>query len=113
MLEIFHGCRTRHALRWAETGDVGSISLREPVGLRISTGGAEQIRLTLGHQLDKAGYPGVGDAIDEFRLLVYPVILGAGRPFFPLLDTAIHVEQVETRRFDASGVVYLRYRKIT
>ncbi|MBA3368709.1 MAG: dihydrofolate reductase [Geodermatophilaceae bacterium] len=50
--------------------------------------------------------------VDEFRLLVYPVVLGAGRPFFPLLDAAIKVEQVETRRFDDSGVVYLRYRKV-
>lgn len=51
--------------------------------------------------------------VDEFRLLVYPIVLGAGRPFFPLLDGAIKVEQVETRRFDKSGVVYLRYRKVT
>ena len=49
--------------------------------------------------------------VDEFRLIVYPVVLGAGRPFFPLLDSSIKLEQVETRRFDASGVVYLRYRK--
>lgn len=50
--------------------------------------------------------------VDEFRLLVYPVVLGAGRPFFPLLDAAIKVQLVETRRFDASGVVHLRYRKL-
>ena len=51
--------------------------------------------------------------VDEFRLLVYPVVLGAGRPFFPRLDAAIRVEQVEIRRFDKSGVVYLRCRKVT
>jgi len=75
---------------------------QEETGGDLDCGGAD-----LAAQLIRLGL------IDEFRLLVYPVILGAGRPFFPLLDTAIHVEQVETRRFDASGVVYLRYRKIT
>jgi dihydrofolate reductase len=47
--------------------------------------------------------------IDEVRLFVNPVVLGAGRPFFPPLDTRVGLELLETRMFDA-GVVYLRYK---
>ena len=46
--------------------------------------------------------------IDEYRLLVHPVILGAGTPFFAALDTRVPLTLLETRTF-ASGVVYLRY----
>ena len=46
--------------------------------------------------------------VDEYRLLVHPVILGAGTPFFPRLEERIGLKLLETRTF-ASGVVYLRY----
>lgn len=47
--------------------------------------------------------------VDEFRLVVHPVVLGAGTPFFPPLSDALDLELIETRTF-ASGVVYLGYR---
>ena len=46
--------------------------------------------------------------IDEVRLYVNPVILGAGTPFFPALDAPIELRLFETRTF-SSGVVELRY----
>jgi dihydrofolate reductase len=46
--------------------------------------------------------------IDEVRLYVQPVILGAGTPFFPPLEDRVGLKLLETRLF-ASGVVYLRY----
>ena len=46
--------------------------------------------------------------IDEFRLFVHPMILGAGTPFFAALDARIPLRLLETRTF-SSGVVYLRY----
>jgi dihydrofolate reductase len=49
--------------------------------------------------------------IDEYRLFVHPVILGAGTPFFPALDDPVGLTLLETRTF-ASGVVYLRYEKV-
>jgi dihydrofolate reductase len=49
--------------------------------------------------------------IDEYRLFVSPVVLGAGTPYFPPLDERIHLELVETRTF-GSRVVYLRYRRM-
>ena len=50
--------------------------------------------------------------IDEYRLFVSPIVLGAGTPFFPALDERIELELVETRTF-GSRVVYLRYRRVS
>ncbi|MEA2217791.1 MAG: hypothetical protein QOJ35_417 [Solirubrobacteraceae bacterium] len=51
------------------------------------------------------------DLIDEYRLFISPVVLGAGTPYFPALDERIELELVETRTF-ASRVVYVRYRRV-
>jgi dihydrofolate reductase len=48
--------------------------------------------------------------IDEYRLFVSPVVLGAGTPYFPALDERINLELVETRTF-GSRVVYVRYEQ--
>ena len=50
--------------------------------------------------------------IDEYRLFVHPVILGAGTPFFPALERRIGLNLLDTRTF-ASGVVYLRYETVS
>jgi dihydrofolate reductase len=50
------------------------------------------------------------DLVDEYRLFVYPVIVGGGKPFFPSTPASLELELVETRSF-ASRVVYLRYRR--
>jgi dihydrofolate reductase len=50
------------------------------------------------------------DLIDEYRLFVYPVVLGGGTPFFPALADRADLELVETRTF-GDRVVYLRYRR--
>jgi dihydrofolate reductase len=47
--------------------------------------------------------------VDEYRLMVQPVVLGSGTPFLPRLEKRFDLELVETQRF-GSGVVYLRYR---
>lgn len=46
--------------------------------------------------------------IDEYGLVVHPVVLGSGLPFFPTRDSVLNLQLVETRQFE-SGVVYLRY----
>ena len=46
--------------------------------------------------------------VDEYRLVVHPVILGAGTPFFPRLDRPAGLRLVDTRRFE-SGAFYLGY----
>ncbi len=47
--------------------------------------------------------------IDEYRAMVYPVLVGGGIPIFPRRERRVDLELVETRTF-GSGVVYLRYR---
>jgi dihydrofolate reductase len=49
------------------------------------------------------------DLIDEYRAVVYPVLVGGGIPFFPRQERRVDLELVETRTF-SSTFVYLRYR---
>ncbi|MHB8233070.1 MAG: dihydrofolate reductase family protein [Solirubrobacteraceae bacterium] len=46
--------------------------------------------------------------IDDFRLFVSPVLLGAGTPYFPASAPRTNLRLVETRTF-ASRVVFLHY----
>ncbi len=49
------------------------------------------------------------DLIDEYRTMVYPVLVGGGIPYFPRRERRVDLELVETRTF-GSKIVYLRYR---
>lgn len=49
------------------------------------------------------------DLIDEYRAIVYPVLVGGGISFFPQRERRVDLELVETRTF-SSKFVYLRYR---
>ena len=66
-----------------------------------------------GYDMDVAG-PTLASAlmraglVDEYRLFVHPIILGAGTPFFTALDARVPLKLLETRTF-GSGVVYVRY----
>jgi dihydrofolate reductase len=46
--------------------------------------------------------------VDEYRLVIHPVVLGGGTPFFPSLASPIPLRQTATKRF-ASGVVFVGY----
>jgi dihydrofolate reductase len=72
--------------------------LKEQPGGELLAGGA-----ALGGSLLRQGL------VDEIRLFVYPIVLGAGKPFFPPLEQRLQLELLDTRRFE-SGVVYLCYR---
>jgi dihydrofolate reductase len=71
--------------------------LKAQPGFEMSVGGP-----TLASSVMRAGL------VDEVRLFVHPVILGAGTRFFPALPDRIGLTLLETRTF-GSGVVYLRY----
>ena len=80
-------------------GDVGELleRLRSEFDGDLSVGGA-----TLAASFIARGL------VDEYRLVVHPVILGGGKSFFPALPARNALRLVETHRF-GSGVVYLRY----
>ncbi|MGP3924926.1 dihydrofolate reductase family protein [Streptomyces sp. 8N616] len=77
-------------------------SLKSQPGKDIVTTGS----MTLVHALIAAGL------VDEYRLFVYPVVLGHGtRLFTETVDGMGTLRMVETRLFN-SGVVLLRYRVV-
>ena len=49
--------------------------------------------------------------VDEYRVVVHPVVLGAGTPYFPVLGDRVGLRLLETRTF-GSGVVYLGYETV-
>jgi dihydrofolate reductase len=49
--------------------------------------------------------------IDEYRVMVYPVLVGGGIPFFPRHERQVDLELIETRSF-SSSVIYHRYRVV-
>lgn len=51
------------------------------------------------------------DLIDEYQLIVHPVAIGAGTPYFPELETPLRLRLLEKSAF-ASGVVVLRYEPV-
>jgi dihydrofolate reductase len=73
----------------------------EPGQGEIAIGGA-----TLAAEVAAAGL------VDEYRAMVYPVLVGGGVPFFPRGERRVDLELVEARSFN-SGVVYLRYRVVS
>ena len=49
------------------------------------------------------------DLIDEYRVMLYPVLVGGGLSYFPQRERQVDLELVETRTF-SSKFVYLHYR---
>jgi dihydrofolate reductase len=49
--------------------------------------------------------------VDEYRLLVHPVVLGAGTRFFPEVESPISLRRAAMKRF-GSGVVYVGYERV-
>jgi hypothetical protein len=48
--------------------------------------------------------------VDEYRLYINPVLLGCGKPMFPVLENALPLRLVDTQRFEC-GVVLLHYSR--
>ena len=81
------------------SGDVGHVldELRREFGGDLDVGGPN-----LAGQFVRRGL------VDEYRLIVHPVVLGAGTPFWPQLDQPLRLRLIETRTF-ASGVMLVAY----
>ena len=81
--------------------DPGAIrGLKASAARRLTVGGAN-----LAAHAFRAGL------VDECQLLVYPVLLGAGKSSLPR-DARANLELLDERRF-GNGVVYLRYRVVS
>jgi dihydrofolate reductase len=80
-------------------GDVGTVleGLRREFDGDIDVGGPN-----LAGQFVRPGL------VDEYRLVVHPVVLGAGTPFWPELDEPLRVRLAEARTF-ASGAEFRSY----
>ncbi len=48
--------------------------------------------------------------VDEYQMVVFPVMVGGGKPFFPRLEKELSLKLLETRGFRC-GAVYLRYAR--
>jgi dihydrofolate reductase len=71
--------------------------LKESAGKDILLDGSSVLAHTLAEN----------DLVDEFSLLVYPVVLGSGKQLFPA-GTRVNLRLIESRPFP-SGVVLMRY----
>ena len=49
--------------------------------------------------------------VDEYRLVVHPVVIGQGTPFFPKVDRPLQLRPIDSKRFE-SGVLYLAYAAV-
>src|SRR6266542_7006130 len=71
---------------------------QRPGGDILVSGSADLVNSLMGH-----------DLIDEYRLMVHPVVLGSGKRLFRDESDTAHLRLVDTRAF-GSGVVLLRYQ---
>lgn len=80
-------------------GDVGTVlkDLRREFDGDLDVGGAN-----LAGQFVRRGL------VDEYKLMIHPVVLGAGTPFWPELDAPLRLRLVEERKFE-SGVALRTY----
>ncbi len=98
--------RTLRRADWTNTtilsgdaaADVEGLKARE-AGDLVMYGSADLTNALLAH-----------DLIDEYRLLVFPVVLGSGKHLFADRIATRHLALVSTRTF-ATGVVLLTYRR--
>jgi dihydrofolate reductase len=50
------------------------------------------------------------DLVDEYHLVLFPITVGSGKPYFPALDHPVRLRLIESRTFKC-GAVYLRYQR--
>ena len=108
-----------YARVWMDTPKIVFSSTLEAV-----EGNARLVRGDVGDELAKVrkefeGDLGVGGAtlasafiraglVDEYRLVVHPVVIGQGTPYFPKTDHRLQLRPIDSKRFE-SGALYLAY----
>jgi dihydrofolate reductase len=98
--------RTLEEVTWENTKLVKGDITKEIEGLKQGTGADITIfgSGTIVQQLAVQGF------VDEYLLIITPVILGEGRPLFKAVHKQ-NLELLETRSFD-SGNILLHYRQV-
>jgi dihydrofolate reductase len=95
--------KTLESVDWnsrLERGDVVEVARK----LKAETDGLLEVAgATLAAPLVRAGL------VDEFVVMIGPVAVGGGTPFFPALEKWIKLELVENRTFPTTGSVLLRF----
>jgi dihydrofolate reductase len=93
---------------WQNTEVVGEISKEKIIKLKQLSGKNMMIfgSGSLVEQLTKL------ELIDEYQLMMNPVVLGKGIPLFKNISDRINLNLVQTRTFK-SGLVLLRYQPVT
>ena len=88
---------------WSNTSVTGDV--KDVAGLKEQDGGPILVAgsRTLVHALMEHGF------VDEYRLMIFPVVLGSGARLFPETPDKTPLELSDTRAFD-SGVVVHTYR---
>ncbi|MBF6173141.1 dihydrofolate reductase family protein [Nocardia blacklockiae] len=98
--------RTLSSVDWnsrLERGDVVEVARK----LKAETDGLLDVAgATLAAPLVQAGL------IDEFLVMVTPVAVGGGTPFFPTLEKWVRLKLVENRTFATTGQVLLRFEAV-
>ncbi len=87
---------------------LASGGVAEEIGRLRAEPGDDEIAIGGATLADEAAALGL---IDEYRIIVYPVLVGGGIPYFSHRERRVELELVETRTF-SSKVVYLRYRVV-
>ncbi len=77
------------------------LRLKQLPGKEIAIFGSSELALTLIHHR----------LIDEFRIIVNPVVLGAGKPLFRGIDIRLNLQLLKVKEF-ASGNVLLCYEPV-
>ena len=98
--------RTLDEPRWENTTVVHRPPVEEVRALRGASGGEVGVTgsISVAHQLIAA------DLIDEYRLFVYPIVIGTGARLFPDGSPRLDLDLMDSRSF-RSGVTQLRFER--
>jgi class 3 adenylate cyclase/dihydrofolate reductase len=97
--------RTLTTAAWANSTIIGENVVEEIADLKTRPGG--DIVLHGSATLLNSLVP--HDVIDEYRIMVFPVVLGSGKRLFHETTDVTHLDLVDTQTFE-SGVTVLTYR---
>ena len=97
--------KTLKEVNWKNTTLAKSDLMNEVLGLKNQNG-----KDIFAGSLSIASALAQKNLIDEYWLLIHPIVLGKGKPLFKDLQSRIDLKLIETKTFK-SGVVVLHYKK--